>query len=131
MTWKELYDGALKFVNYKEYNSLISAGQVAAAIETESGNVYYGVCVDTACGLGVCGERNAIFNMLTHGESKIKKLVAVDKNGDVGSPCCACRELLMQLDANSGEIEILLSAKTEKTIKLKQLVPDWWAADRV
>ena len=33
--------------------------------------------------------------------------------------------------ANSGEIEILLSAKTEKTIKLKQLVPDWWAADRV
>ena len=36
----------------------------------------------------------------------------------------------MQLDKNSGEIEILLELETEKTIKLKELVPDWWGYER-
>lgn len=126
MTWRELYENALKFRNYKEYTNLLSAGQVSAAIETDKGNVYYGVCVDTASGLGVCGERNAIFNMLTHGENKIKKVVAIDSNGEVGSPCGACRELMMQLDKDSGEIEILIDLETEKTVKLKDIFPDWW-----
>lgn len=130
MNWKELYDNANKLRNYKEYTNLLSAGQVAAAIETDKGNVYYGVCVDTASGLGVCGERNAVFNMLTHGENKIKKLVAITPDGKVGSPCGACRELLMQLDKDSGEMEILLDVETEKTIKLKELVPDWWGYHR-
>ncbi|MEB3363090.1 cytidine deaminase [Lactobacillus sp. R2/2] len=38
----------------------MEAGGVAAAVMTESGNIYTGVCVDTACGLGVCAERNAL-----------------------------------------------------------------------
>ena len=49
----------------------MEAGGVAAAVLSESGKVYTGVCVDTACTLGVCAERNALFNMITNGESKI------------------------------------------------------------
>ena len=36
---------------------------------------------------------------------------------------------MMQLDKNSGEIEILLDYETRKTILLKELIPDWWGTD--
>ena len=36
----------------------------------------------------------------------------------------------MQLDKDSGEIEILLDLETEKTVKLKELIPDWWGYHR-
>ena len=37
---------------------------------------------------------------------------------------------MMQLDKDSGDIEILLDLETEKTVKLKDLVPDWWGKER-
>lgn len=51
-------------------------------------------------------------------------------DGKVGSPCGACREYMIQLDKDSGDIEILLDLDTQKTIKLKELIPDWWGTDR-
>ena len=89
-----------------------------------------GVCIDTASTLGMCAERNAIANMITNGESRIDKVVAVMPDGRVGSPCGACREYMMQLDKDSGEIEILLDLETQKTVKLKELIPDWWGHHR-
>ncbi len=127
--WKELYDVARACQNARTISPFVSAGEVAAAILTKSGNVYVGVCIDTTCGLGMCAERNAIANMITHGESKIDKVVAVLPDGSVGSPCGACREAMMQLDKESGEIEILLDLATQKTVRLKELVPDWWGKD--
>ena len=44
---------------------------------SESGRIYVGVCVDTACTLGICAERNAIFHMLTNGEHEIKRVLAM------------------------------------------------------
>lgn len=128
--WNELYDAAVKVQNDRIISPFIEAGGVAAAILTAKGNIYVGVCIDTASTLGMCAERNAIANMITHGESQIKKVVAVMPNGKVGSPCGACRKYMMQLDKNSGEIEILLDLETQKVIKLKELIPDWWGSDR-
>ena len=98
---------------------------------TKNHNIYTGVCIDTASTLGMCGERNAIANMITNGENEISKLVCVDSKGKVGSPCGACREYLMQLDKNSKNIEILKDDKTKEIIKLEELLPDWWGYDRV
>ena len=128
--WKKLYDAAKAVQNARVISPFIEAGGVAAAILTKKGNIYVGVCIDTACTLGMCAERNAIANMITHGESQIDKVVAVMPDGKVGPPCCVCREYMMQLDKNSGEIEILLDLETQKTIKLKELVPNWWGHDR-
>ena len=128
--WKKLYNTALEVQNAREVSPFIEAGGVAAAILTKTGNIYVGVCIDTASGLGMCAERNAIANMITHGESRIDKVVAVMPDGRVGSPCGACREFMMQLDRDSGEIEILIDLDTEKTVKLRELVPDWWGKDR-
>lgn len=128
--WKELYNAARKVQNGRTISPFIEAGGVAAAILTKAGNIYTGVCIDTACSLGMCAERNAIANMITNGENQIEKVVAVMPDGRVGSPCGACRELMMQLDPDSGDIEILLDLETEKAVKLKELVPDWWGTER-
>ena len=128
--WKTLYDRARAVQNPRTVSPFIEAGGVAAAILTKKGNVYVGVCIDTASTLGMCAERNAIANMITNGESQIDKVVAVMPSGKVGSPCGACREYMMQLDKNSGDIEILLDLETLKTVRLKELIPDWWGYDR-
>ena len=128
--WNTLYNAARKVQNGRIISPFIEAGGVATAIRTKSGNVYVGVCIDTASTLGMCAERNAIANMITNGESQIEKVVAVMPDGKVGSPCGACREYMMQLDKDSGEIEILLDLESKKTIRLKELIPDWWGTDR-
>ena len=128
--WQELYDAAVAVQNDRTISPFIDAGGVAAAVLTKKGNIYVGVCIDTASALGMCAERNAIANMITNGESQIDKIVAVMPDGRVGPPCGACREFLMQLDKDSGNIEILLDLETEKTVKLKELIPDWWGTDR-
>lgn len=128
--WKQLYHAAVNVQNGRTISPFIDAGGVAAAILTKKGNIYVGVCIDTASALGMCAERNAIANMITNGESQIDKVVAVASDGKVGAPCGACREFMMQLDKNSGDIEILLDLETEKTVKLKELLPDWWGTAR-
>ena len=48
-------------------------------------------------------------------------------DGNAGMPCGACREFMMQLDHAATEIEILCDYETKKAVKLKELLPDWWA----
>lgn len=128
--WNTLYTAARKVQNTRTISPFIEAGGVAAAILTKQGNIYVGVCIDTASTLGMCAERNAIANMITNGESRIDKVVAVMPDGSVGSPCGACREYMMQLDKDSGEIEILVDLESRKTVKLEELIPDWWGKKR-
>ena len=115
---------------YQNPKILCFAGGVAAAILTAAGNVYTGVCIDTACTLGMCAERSAIANMITNGESRIVRLVCVMGDGRVGMPCGACREFMMQLDKDSPGLEILADAETGKTVRLRELMPHWWGAER-
>ncbi len=130
MIWNTLYKKALEVQNARTISPFIEAGQVSAALLTKQGNIYVGVCIDTACTLGMCAERNAIANMITNGESQIDKIVAIMPDGTLGTPCGACREYMMQLDEQSGDIEILLDLETKKTITLKELMPDWWGKQR-
>lgn len=125
-SWDKLYLAARKVQYKRNISSLIEAGSVSAALLTAKGNIYTGVCIDTACSLGLCAERNAIANMITNGEWQISKIVAVMPNGAAGMPCGVCREFMMQLDHKAKEIEILCDYETKKTLKLKELLPDWW-----
>jgi len=131
MIWEQLYEEAKAKLSPRVISPFIEAGGVAAAILTDKGNIYTGVCIDTASTLGMCAERNAIANMITNGESRIVKLVCVMGNGKVGSPCGACREYLMQLDINSPSIEILKDINTLETVTLGELIPDWWGKERM
>ncbi len=125
--WKELYNAAMKVINPREVSRIIEAGGVAAAVESVSGNIYVGVCIDTACTLGVCAERNAMFHMITNGENDIRRVIAVDRNGKVIPPCGACREFMTQLMPDSyRSIEIMLDYEKEKVVTLGDITPEWW-----
>lgn len=125
--WKELYEAAKQVQNGRKISDYIEAGQVAAAVLSSSGRIYTGVCIDTCCTLGICAERNAIFHMITNGEDRIEKVIAIMSDGKTGAPCGACRELMAQLmpDAYQG-IEVMLDYETEKVATLGSLMPDWW-----
>lgn len=125
--WTRLYQEARKALRPRKVSEMLETGGVAAAVESESGAIYTGVCVDSACTLGICAERNAIFHMLTCGEDRIRRVVAVNQDGKVLSPCGACRELMAQLmPEDYRQIEILLDAETGETAPLGALTPRWW-----
>ena len=126
-TWEKLYLAAKEVQNGRKISDYVEAGGVAAAILTSSGKIYVGVCIDTCSTLGICAERNAIFNMITNGESEIVKVLAIMPDGKTGAPCGACRELMVQLMPEKyKDIEIMLDYENEKVIKLGQLTPEWW-----
>lgn len=125
--WSRLYDAARAVLNPRKISEWMEAGGVAAAVEAESGRIYTGVCVDSACALGVCAERNAIFNMITNGESRIKRVIAVGWDGKAMPPCGACRELMAQLMPKDYRgIEIMLNNEKNEVTTLGALTPSWW-----
>ena len=125
--WSRLYESAKSVQNERKISEYVEAGGVAAAILSASGRIYTGVCVDTCSSLGICAERNAIFNMLTNGEQEIRKVLAVMPDGKNGAPCGACRELLVQLMPETyRDIEIMLDYESEQVITLGELTPNWW-----
>ncbi len=125
--WSRLYDAARAVLNPRKISEWMEAGGVAAVVEAESGRIYTGVCVDGACTLGVCAERNAIFNMITNGESRIKRVIAVGWDGKAMPPCGACRELMAQLMPKDYRgIEIMLNNEKNEVTTLGALTPSWW-----
>ena len=127
VTGENLYEAAKKVQNERKVSAYIEAGGVAAAVLSSSGRIYTGVCIDTCCTLGICADRNAIFNMITNGESVIRKVIAIMPDGKTGAPCGACRELMVQLMPKTyQDIEIMLDYETGKVVTLGTLTPEWW-----
>ena len=125
--WDRLYAAAKAVQHGRKISDYVEAGGVAAAILSPTGRIYTGVCVDTCSTLGICAERNAIFNMLTNGEQAIRKVLAIMPDGSSGAPCGACRELMVQLMPDTyPDIEIMLDHAQEKVVTLGELTPEWW-----
>lgn len=125
--WKEMFETAKAVQKGRKISDYIEAGEVAAAVLSSSGKIYTGVCIDTCCTLGICAERNAIFNMITNGENKILKVLCVMGDGKNGAPCGACRELMVQLmPEDYKDIEIMIDYEKGKVMTLGELTPEWW-----
>lgn len=122
-----MYHAALSVQNPRRISEYVEAGGVAAAILSASGRIYTGVCVDSCSTLGICAERNAIFNMLTNGEQEIKRVIAIMPDGKSGAPCGACRELMVQLMPEGyRSVEIMLDYNADRVATLGELTPEWW-----
>lgn len=123
--WEELYNAARQVICPREVSEQIYVGSVGAAVLTKAGNIYTGICIDTSSSLGMCAERNALSTMFTQGEYEITKVCAVYMDGEVLPPCGACREFMMQLGKDAGEIEVLIN-KSGKVMRLRELLPEDW-----
>ena len=125
--WEEMYAAAKAVLAPRRISEYVTAGEVSAAVLSKSGKIYTGVCIDTCSALGICAERNAIFNMITNGENEIDKVLCISPREGKGAPCGACRELMVQLMPESyKDIEIMLDYRNGKVIKLGEITPNWW-----
>ena len=125
--WDRMYAAAKAVWNGRRISEYVTAGEVSAAVMSASGRIYTGVCIDTSSTLGICAERNAIFNMITNGEQEISKVLAILPDGTSGAPCGACRELMVQLmPGKYRDVQILMDYKQERVMTLGELTPEWW-----
>ena len=125
--WDRLYEAAAAVRNERRISDYVTCGEVSAAILSGTGKIYTGICIDTCSTLGICAERNAIFNMITNGEQEIKKVIAILPDGSSGAPCGACRELMVQLMPEKYKgVEIMMDYQTERIMTLGKLTPEWW-----
>ena len=125
--WDRLYAAAAAVRSERRISEYVTCGEVSAAILSGSGRIYTGICIDTCSTLGICAERNAIFNMVTNGEQEIEKVIAILPDGSSGAPCGACRELMVQLMPGTyRDIEIMMDYRKERTVTLGDLTPEWW-----
>jgi cytidine deaminase len=126
---EELISSAASVINPKMVGANMVGdrlfGDVGCALITRVGNLYLGVCIDTASSTGFCAEHSAIAARVTAGEYNVKKIVAVwkDDNGaaHVLSPCGRCREFLRQIDEDNLDTDVILGRG--KVSKLKDLLP--------
>lgn len=122
--WHHLRNTAIQSLNPRTVSPWIEVGSVASAIESGKGRIFTGVCVDTACSLGICAERSAIFQLLAAGENEIRRIVTINTNGELMPPCGACCELIAQMmPSNYQNVECFLK---ERVVSLGELLPHCW-----
>ena len=118
---KKLIEIAKKIILKSKPVNLIDTGLVGSALITTKGNVFCGVCLGFYCGIGSCGEYQAIGNMISNGEKEIKTIVAICDDGKILPPCGKCREMIKQACKKNLNTEVIIS-KSQK-VKLKDLIP--------
>ena len=124
MTFEELYQKARSVVNPRKLSECAEAGEVGAAILAASGKVYMGVCIDTACSMGFCAEHAAAAAMITAGENRVLKMIAVGRDGHIMPPCGRCREFISQLHDENLNAEVMVREGVVVTIR--ELLPYTW-----
>ena len=122
LEFEELIQAAAQVLHPRRISEDIEVGGVAAALVTDRGNVYRGICIDTSCSMGFCAEHAAIAAMVTAGEDRVEKIVAIDWAKRILPPCGRCREFLLQL----GNPDTLVLVAPETAVPVKDLLPYSW-----
>ena len=80
---------------------------VGAALITEDGDIFTGCNVENiSYGLSICGERTAIFKMISQKgpQTKIMAIVNTTKADISCSPCGACRQVIQEFSSPKGVV---------------------------
>ena len=118
---KELVEAAIR-VRENAY-APFSEFKVGAALVTDDGQIIVGSNVESASyGLTVCAERVAVWNAISHGERKIKKIAVVADTAELTPPCGVCRQIIWEFGGDIPVILANLHGKTE-TVQMKDLLP--------
>src|SRR5213592_1579033 len=120
-TEKELVEAA-RTVRENAY-APFSKFKVGSALETEDGEIIAGSNVESASyGLTVCAERVAVWNAISQGKRKIKKIAVVADTEDLTPPCGVCRQIIWEFGGDIPVILANLKGKTE-VVQMRDLLP--------
>lgn len=134
--WEKLYLKAKAEYAPQEVSPFIYAHHVVCALESENGDIYTGICIESCGGvMDLCAERVAGLNMyMNSGQTVVKRLIAFRNQppcgGGSGMPCGACREFFMQLNLKNKDMEIMVDYEQRTVVRLEELLPQWWGIDR-
>ncbi len=106
-----------------------SESKVGAAILTGSGRVVTGCNVENVSfGLSNCAERTAVFKAVSEGEREILAVAVAIENA--GSPCGACRQVLVEF---GGDVPVFMAATAGnmRATTLHSLLPDHFGPDNL
>jgi cytidine deaminase len=101
--------------------------RVGAAILLPEGEIVSGANVENASyGLTNCAERSAVYTAVSRGARALLAVAVATENA--GSPCGACRQVLVEF---AGDVPVLLvdGAGSTRETTLYQLLPDHFGPD--
>jgi cytidine deaminase len=95
---------------------------VSSALRTRTGKIHEGLHLEAYVGrIAVCAEAIAIGAAAVEADPEIETIVAVDKNGQIVSPCGMCRELIA--DYSPQAMVILQDEAGVFKTPIKELLP--------
>lgn len=99
--------------------------RVASIAVDEEGRMHPGVNVENASyGLTMCAERVAIFNAITNGARRIRRVYVATEAGKPVPPCGACLQVMMEHGGPDTEVILVsLSSGEVERYRLKDLLP--------
>jgi cytidine deaminase len=124
ITSQELIKSAKSVARVRKPSKDVSIGDVGCALLTDKNHMFLGKSIHACCGVGFCAEHSAIASMVTNGEYRIKKIVAVKSDGKIYPPCGRCREMMYQINEKNINASVIIGHK--KTVKLRDLLPNPW-----
>jgi cytidine deaminase len=116
----ELVERAAGLLNPRDVGGRLF-GDVASVLVTDDGQLFDGVCLDTASGTGFCAEHAAVAAMVTAGRYRISRIVAVWRDDDgtlyVLPPCGRCREFISQVDPANLDTQVVLGRDDRAAVR--------------
>lgn len=97
---------------------------VGAAVLGASGRIYSGCNVENASfGLTCCAERNAIFAMVTAGETEMREILVIGESEEFLPPCGACRQVIAEFALPPAVVHMCNREGQSRDTTVAELVP--------
>lgn len=97
--------------SYSPYSKL----RIGAALVDDSDRIFTGANIENSSyGLTICAERAALFNAVSKGSRKFKKLVVYANDDKITYPCGACLQVLSEF---SDDLEIIVTNRSGENYK--------------
>lgn len=98
---------------------------VSAIVVMKDGKTFEGVNIENANGTSICAERHAIGAAVTAGYKKgdFDRIYVMLSNGEFGTPCFACRQVLLEFMDKDSKVISVNGNGEEKVFTLSELCP--------
>lgn len=122
--YKDILDKAFEVME-KAYTPY-SKYHVGACIKTTDGKYHVGANIENASyGLTNCAERSALFHVYSLGyrQDDIESMAVVTRGNTLGSPCGACRQVMVELLKNDTPVVIANTSSQAMITNIAELLP--------
>lgn len=123
--WLNLYEKLLSTVRTQTISPFVKVGGTYCLIETNSKKNFIGTDINSSS-FSASSIANAINIMLTNNEQNIEKIILINELGEIMTPALEMIEPILELNETYDNVSFLCSLNPVKTIKLSELIPDWW-----